>query len=180
MVNGAERKTLLAAGAAAGMAATFGCAVSAVLLGRRGTCSSSGTRPRSLIPSLPGHRNRLDGGATSPSCGSAPIFAAVPDLAQPSGAALSASTSRSAPWSASPRCGVTKLPSTRSKTPSSKLPIHWMWWPALGGLVVGAVGYFSPHTMGVGYDNIDAHPRPDALDRPARWRSLIVVWKLIS
>ncbi|HEY5146961.1 MAG TPA: chloride channel protein, partial [Polyangiaceae bacterium] len=36
-----------------------------------------------------------------------------------------------------------------------KLPIHWMWWPALGGVVVGVVGVASPHTMGVGYDNID-------------------------
>jgi CBS domain-containing protein len=36
-----------------------------------------------------------------------------------------------------------------------KLPIHWMWWPAIGGAVVGVVGVASPHTMGVGYDNID-------------------------
>jgi hypothetical protein len=35
-----------------------------------------------------------------------------------------------------------------------KLPIHWMWWPALGAVVIGVVGYFAPHTMGVGYDNI--------------------------
>src|SRR5690606_29408754 len=35
-----------------------------------------------------------------------------------------------------------------------KLPIHWMWWPALGGLVVGVVGYFFPRTLGVGYNNI--------------------------
>ena len=35
-----------------------------------------------------------------------------------------------------------------------KLPIHWMWWPAIGGLAVGAIGYFAPHTLGVGYDNI--------------------------
>ena len=34
------------------------------------------------------------------------------------------------------------------------IPLHWMWWPAIGGLVVGVIGYFSPHTMGVGYDNI--------------------------
>jgi CBS domain-containing protein len=34
------------------------------------------------------------------------------------------------------------------------LPIHWMWWPAIGGLVVGVVGYFAPRTLGVGYDNI--------------------------
>src|SRR5207248_4684636 len=36
-----------------------------------------------------------------------------------------------------------------------KLPIHWMWWPAIGGLVVGVIGYFAPRTMGVGYDNIE-------------------------
>jgi len=35
-----------------------------------------------------------------------------------------------------------------------KLPVHWMWWPALGAVVVGVVGYYAPHTMGVGYDNI--------------------------
>ncbi|HEX5339884.1 MAG TPA: chloride channel protein, partial [Gammaproteobacteria bacterium] len=35
-----------------------------------------------------------------------------------------------------------------------KLPIHWMWWPALGGLVVGIGGYFEPHALGVGYDVI--------------------------
>jgi CBS domain-containing protein len=36
-----------------------------------------------------------------------------------------------------------------------RLPVHWMWWPALGGLAVGTVGYFAPHTLGVGYDNIE-------------------------
>src|SRR5690606_34509556 len=35
-----------------------------------------------------------------------------------------------------------------------KLPVHWMWWPAIGGLIVGVVGYFAPHTLGVGYENI--------------------------
>ena len=32
--------------------------------------------------------------------------------------------------------------------------IHWMWWPAIGGVVVGVIGYFVPRTLGVGYDNI--------------------------
>ncbi len=36
-----------------------------------------------------------------------------------------------------------------------KLPLHWMWWPAIGGIAVGIIGYFAPATMGVGYDNID-------------------------
>jgi CBS domain-containing protein len=35
-----------------------------------------------------------------------------------------------------------------------KLPIHWMWWPALGGLAVGIGGYFEPRALGVGYDVI--------------------------
>jgi CBS domain-containing protein len=46
-----------------------------------------------------------------------------------------------------------------------KLPIHWMWWPVLGGLFVGVVGYFVPRTMGVGYDNIDAILSGDLLGR---------------
>jgi CBS domain-containing protein len=35
-----------------------------------------------------------------------------------------------------------------------RLPMHWMWWPALGGLVVGLGGYFEPRALGVGYDVI--------------------------
>jgi CBS domain-containing protein len=35
-----------------------------------------------------------------------------------------------------------------------KLPVHWMWWPAIGGLFVGIIGYFAPRTLGVGYENI--------------------------
>jgi CBS domain-containing protein len=34
------------------------------------------------------------------------------------------------------------------------LPIHWMWWPAIGGLVIGIGGYFFPQALGVGYDVI--------------------------
>lgn len=34
------------------------------------------------------------------------------------------------------------------------LPIHWMWWPALGGIVVGLIGIVAPDTLGVGYQNI--------------------------
>ena len=37
-----------------------------------------------------------------------------------------------------------------------RLPIHWMWWPAIGAIAVGVVGYFEPRTLGVGYDNISA------------------------
>ena len=36
----------------------------------------------------------------------------------------------------------------------SRLPLHWMWWPALGGLVVGLGGLIQPRALGVGYDVI--------------------------
>ena len=36
-----------------------------------------------------------------------------------------------------------------------RLPVHWMWWPAIGGVVVGVVGWFAPLTLGVGYGNIE-------------------------
>jgi chloride channel protein, CIC family len=38
----------------------------------------------------------------------------------------------------------------------TKLPIHWVWWPAIGGLVVGIGGLIEPRALGVGYDSIAA------------------------
>ena len=60
--------------------------------------------------------------------------------------------------------------STRIEDGFEQLPIHWMWWPALGAIAVGVVGYFAPRTLGVGYDNIEQISRRRAR-RPARWRS---------
>jgi H+/Cl- antiporter ClcA len=37
----------------------------------------------------------------------------------------------------------------------TRLPIHWMWWPAMGAVVVGVIGWIEPRSMGVGYDNIE-------------------------
>ena len=34
------------------------------------------------------------------------------------------------------------------------LPVHWMWWPMIGGIAVGVIGYYDPRTLGVGYSNI--------------------------
>jgi CIC family chloride channel protein len=36
-----------------------------------------------------------------------------------------------------------------------RLPVHWMWWPAIGGLIIGLGGLVEPHALGVGYDVID-------------------------
>ena len=143
-----ERKTLLAAGAAAGMAATFGCPVSAVLLAIELLLFEY--RPRSIIPvSL--------ACATAESVriafiGTAPIFA-MPDLVQPRGYSLAVYVILGA------IVGVASVFATRAvyavEDAFDRLPIHWMWWPAIGAVAVGVIGYFAPHTMGVGYDNIE-------------------------
>ncbi|MEO6600832.1 MAG: chloride channel protein [Polyangiaceae bacterium] len=143
-----ERKTLLAAGAAAGMAATFGSPVSAVLLAVELLLFEF--RARSLVPVALACATAA--GVRMALVGSAPVFA-MPQLQQPSGEALTFYVLLGA------LVGVVATGVTRAvyavEDAFEKLPIHWMWWPALGGLAVGGVGYFAPRTMGVGYDNIE-------------------------
>jgi len=143
-----ERKTLLAAGAAAGMAATFGSPVSAVLLAVELLLFEF--RPRSIIPVA--LASATAAGVRMALVGSAPVFA-MPQLRQPSGEALVFYVLLGA------LVGVVATLVTRAvyavEDAFEKLPIHWLWWPALGGFAVGAIGYFEPRTMGVGYDNIE-------------------------
>ncbi len=35
-----------------------------------------------------------------------------------------------------------------------RLKIHWMWWPAIGGVAIGVGGLVFPQALGVGYDTI--------------------------
>jgi chloride channel protein, CIC family len=143
-----ERKTLLAAGAAAGMAATFGSPVSAVLLAVELLLFEY--RPRSLIPVALAAATAT--GVRVGFVGASPVFP-MPELTQPGGAALATYVLLGA------IVGFASVWVTRAvyaiEDGFEKLPIHWMWWPALGGLVVGVVGFFAPRTMGVGYDNIE-------------------------
>ena len=108
-------------------------------------------RPRSLIPVALASAAAC--GAHMALVGSGPAFA-MPALAAPTG------RQRSRVYAAMGIVvGVASVLVTRAvyavEDAFEKLPIHWMWWPALGGVVVGVVGILSPHTMGVGYDNID-------------------------
>ena len=143
-----ERKTLLAAGAAAGMAATFGSPVSAVLLAVELLLFE--LRPRSLIPVAFAAATAT--GVRIAFVGIAPAFA-MPDVVKPQGAALAAYMALGAV------IGVVSVLVTRAvyavEDAFEHLPVHWMWWPALGAVAVGVVGYFAPRTLGVGYDNID-------------------------
>jgi H+/Cl- antiporter ClcA len=145
--TGAERKTLLAAGAAAGMAATFGCPVSAVLLAIELLLFEF--RARSIIPVAlasaggAGMRIHFDG--------SAPIFA-MPEIGPSTLGSLALYAVVGLV------VGVASVGVTRAvywvEDMFEHLPIHWMWWPALGAVAVGVVGYFTPRTLGVGYNNI--------------------------
>lgn len=146
-VTADERKTLLAAGAAAGMAAIFAAPVSSVLLAIELLLFER--RARSLIPvalaavAATSIRYALEG--------SQAVFAMSP-FAIPGVAALSVYVFLGALLGVI-GVGVTKL-TYGIEDMFGKLPVHWMWWPALGGLAVGVIGYFEPKTLGVGYNNI--------------------------
>ena len=146
-VTADERKTLLAAGAAAGMAAVFCAPVSAVLLAIELLLFER--RARSLIPVAlatvvaTGVRISIEGGDA--------MFP-MPGLTSPAPMALAVYTLLGALVGAI-SVGITKL-TYAIEDGFEKLPIHWMWWPALGGVAVGVIGYFMPLTLGVGYTNI--------------------------
>ncbi|WP_052572914.1 chloride channel protein [Haloferula sp. BvORR071] len=142
-----QRKILLAAGAAAGMTAIFGTPLAAVLLavelllfeyrGRSflpvalaaGTAMALRSLFHEPLPMFPFH------------------FERTPDLALGSGSFCIGAI-----------CGLLAVIVTKAvyalEDGFEKLPIHWMWWPAIGGIAVGLIGWIEPRTMGVGYDNL--------------------------
>lgn len=148
-LTAAERKTLLVAGAAGGMAAVFATPIAATLLAVELLLFE--WRPRSFIPvavaSVVAALLRV------PLLGSGPIFPTHPHSALGAGVIL---------WAvaigllAGFGSGLLTMLVYWCEDLFLKLPIHWMWWPALGALAVGLGGWFDPRVLGVGYHLIDA------------------------
>jgi len=143
-----ERKTLLVAGAAGGMAATFNAPMASVLLAVELLLFE--WRPRSFIPVTASV-------AVATICrgfllGTGPVFG-VTATARPGAAAIALTLLPGVTGGllAIAATGLVYL----AEDGFNRLPIHWMWWPAIGGLIIGLGGLAEPRALGVGYDVID-------------------------
>jgi H+/Cl- antiporter ClcA len=146
-LSAAERKTLLVAGAAAGMTGVFGTPLAAVLLAVELLLFE--WRPRSFIPVV--------AAVAAAWCwrpmllGAGPLFPFAHTIVLPWWGLLACA-------GAGVAAGLQSALLTKClyalEDAFERLPIHWMWWPALGGLVVGLGGLVEPRALGVGYDVI--------------------------
>lgn len=148
-LSAAERKTLLVAGAAGGMAAIFNSPVAAVLLAVELLLFE--WRPRSFIPVA--IASAVAAVVRVPLLGSGAIFPTHPHPALGAEGLLIAFI---VGISAGLASGLLTALVYACEDLFTKLPIHWMWWPAIGGLFVGIGGWLDPRVLGVGYDTIHA------------------------
>jgi CIC family chloride channel protein len=165
-----DRKILLAAGAAAGMTAIFGTPLSAIFI-----CIELllfEFSPKSFLPVIiavsTAYIARLatgHGGAVFPIGEIGPTFGWVAVFYFFAGS-----------LSGLVACFVSKIVFIIEDL-FEKLPIHWMWWPAIGGIAVGVVGYIDPRSLGVGYSNITNALQGNLLLVPAL---TLFFWKFIS
>jgi H+/Cl- antiporter ClcA len=146
-LSAAERRTLLVAGAAGGMAAIFDAPVSAVLLAVELLLFE--WRPRSFIPVTVAAA--VAAALRVPLLGQGPIFPVRGHAPLGAEALMITALVGVAAGLAS---GLLTTLVYAFEDLFERLPIHWMWWPALGGLLVGLGGYFDPRVLGVGYDTI--------------------------
>jgi H+/Cl- antiporter ClcA/CBS domain-containing protein len=149
-LTSAERKTLLVAGAAAGMSATFNSPLAAVVLAIELLLFE--WKPRSVIPVA--LASATAAAVRFHLIGAAPLFehllpAITINIPLLAGCVLVGLLA-----------GLLSVALTAAVYAAedlfAKLPIHWMWWPAIGGLAIGVGGWIYPGALGVGYDLIDA------------------------
>jgi H+/Cl- antiporter ClcA len=146
----AERTTLLVAGAAAGMSATFATPVAAILLAVELLLFE--WRPRSLVPVAVA--SATAGILRLYLLGSGPIFP-MPPIGKIYPVTFAVGSVLLGAAMGLIAAGLSRMMYAFEDL-FERLPIHWMWWPALGGLGVGVGGLFFPRGLGVGYDNISA------------------------
>jgi chloride channel protein, CIC family len=148
-LSGAERKTLLVAGAASGMSAVFATPVAAVLLAVELLLFE--WKPRSFIPVAVA--SVIASILRVPLLGAGPMFPVTPH-------AMLGANGLAAALLVGLVAGFGSWLLTNLvyafEDGFQKLPIHWMWWPAIGGLVVGVGGAIEPRVLGTGYDTIHA------------------------
>jgi len=149
-LTSAERRTLLVAGAAAGMSATFASPVAAVLLAVELLLFE--WKPRSFIPVA--FASATGAAARRYIIGMGPLFPVPehPAFIGPQGLAGCVA----AGLLAGALSALLTLAVYAAEDAFHKLPIHWMWWPAIGGLAIGVGGLVFPEALGVGYDTIGA------------------------
>jgi H+/Cl- antiporter ClcA len=146
-LTSSERKTLLVAGAAAGMSAIFDAPFAAVMLSVELLLFE--WKPRSFIPAAVAAVTAW--AVRAPLLGAGPVFPVTPhgaftppELLAAAGLGLLAGAGGT----------LLTLMVYGVEDVFSRLPIHWMWWPAIGALFVGVGGLIEPRALGVGYDVI--------------------------
>lgn len=148
-LSAAERKTLLVAGAAAGMTAIFNTPLAAVLLAIEVLLFE--WKPRSFVPVVVAV---LVAWAWRPlMIGAGPMFpfdAMIPDGLWALGAALGIGLVVGL------EAALLSTVLYRIEDLFHSLPVHWMWWPAIGAVVVGLGGLIDAHVLGAGYASIQA------------------------
>ncbi len=143
----AERKVLLACGAAAGMSATFNTPIAGVILAIELLLFEF--KSRSFIPLV--IASTLATAVHLQLLGSGPMFQV---------AAMDFSIPRGLPFYLllGGLCGLAAVAFSKllywTEDQFEKLPISDLWWPAIGALGLGVIGYFVPRVLGVGYDTI--------------------------
>jgi len=147
-LTNAERKTLLVAGAAGGMSATFAAPVASVLLAVELLLFE--WKPRSLVPVA--LASVVADVMRRYILGFGPMFP-VPRHPLHIGP-LSLLGCALAGLLAGCLSALLTLSIYKVEDRFQKLPIHWMWWPLVGGLAVGLGGMIFPQALGVGYDTI--------------------------
>jgi H+/Cl- antiporter ClcA len=145
-ISGGERKALLVAGAVAGMTAVFGTPIAAVMLAVELLLFE--LRPRSLLPVAVACA--VAAFARSYFFDAGPLFPLQTSMVTP----ICLFSCLAAGIACGALAWVLSASLYKVEDIFAKLPIHWMWWPAVGAIVIGVGGYLQPRALGVGYDVI--------------------------